>query len=213
MGDKRKNRLRQGVGINDADYNTGDCPYMRRWSAMLQRCYSESYHKRKPSYRGCYVCKEWLIFSNFKSWMEKQDWKDKQLDKDFLGDGKLYSPETCCFVSKEVNAFLTLKSKDRGIPIGVTKASKGDSYEAQFSDGSGGHASAGFFKDKLKAHREWQKYKISIIKNLLLDYENSCISKELSDIKRMLEDHLKIGKETTYKDFLDKVWRKNNGKS
>lgn len=27
---------------------------------------------------------EWNTFSNFKNWMEKQNWEDKQLDKDII---------------------------------------------------------------------------------------------------------------------------------
>lgn len=180
MGGKRKNRLRLGVGINDADYNTADCPYMRRWSAMLQRCYSESYHKRKPSYKGCYVCKEWLTFSNFKSWMEKQDWKDKQLDKDFLGDGKLYSPETCCFIPAKVNSYLAITKTDKSQTIGVTF--QNDRYVSQFSDGGGNVIYKGSFSTPLEAHREWQVSKV------ILGAELSFICKD----KRVLDKVKKV---------------------
>ena len=78
-----------GVGINDADYtikptienNRSKCMYYEKWIKMLQRCYSKSYQEKHPSYKGCSVCEEWLTFSNFKAWMETQDWKGKSLDK------------------------------------------------------------------------------------------------------------------------------------
>ena len=86
-------KLIHGVGINDADYvvekketishvngkrkqkTTWICPFYRAWKCMLTRCYSATYQERKPTYRGCSVSEEWLTFSNFKSWMEKQDFQ------------------------------------------------------------------------------------------------------------------------------------------
>ena len=58
-----------GVGVNDANYATSGkrmCPFYRRWINMLERCYSEKFQEKNPTYRGCSVCEEWLTFSNFK---------------------------------------------------------------------------------------------------------------------------------------------------
>lgn len=71
---------------------------------MLQRCFSEGLHKKHPSYLGCKICNEWLVFSNFKAWMETQDWEGKELDKDIYGQ-ELYSPDTCLMVRPDVNKF------------------------------------------------------------------------------------------------------------
>ena len=59
-----------GVGINDmprgwARRNKWNYNLYLKWHAMIQRCYSEAYHKKQPSYIGCTVCERWLIFSNF----------------------------------------------------------------------------------------------------------------------------------------------------
>jgi len=66
-------KLAYGVGRNDADYKTAvngeRCPYYRRWSSMLNRCYSASYQNMFPTYIGCTVCKDWLTFSHFRAWM------------------------------------------------------------------------------------------------------------------------------------------------
>ncbi len=68
---------------------------------MLQRCYSESYLNKRPSYRGCSVCEEWKTFSNFMAWMKNKNMENLELEKDILVPGnKLYSPETCVFVSR-----------------------------------------------------------------------------------------------------------------
>lgn len=108
-----------GVGINDANYfvvvrledgSKHTCKYYSTWCDMLARCYREKYQKLFPSYKDCYVCNEWLMFSNFKSWMEQQDWFGNVLDKDLLLEGnKCYSPETCIFVPPKVNGFLVIK--------------------------------------------------------------------------------------------------------
>ncbi len=101
-----------GVGINDADYLTypvidGErvmCPIYRTWVNMIQRCHSHKCQSKHPTYKGCTTCKEWRLFSNFRAWMLTQDWQGKQLDKDILVKGnKIYSAETCCFVTQEEN--------------------------------------------------------------------------------------------------------------
>ena len=89
-----------GVGINDADYVIDKrinaslpgerrsqkvlwaCPYYSRWKDVLSRCYAAYHLLKRPNYFDCTVCEEWLLFSNFKKWMEQQDWEGKQLDKD-----------------------------------------------------------------------------------------------------------------------------------
>lgn len=79
MRSRKTTRLLCGVGINDADYDvtlhdaeTGkkiiwSCPYWEKWRSMIKRCYSKNYSIRNPTYKGCSVCKEWHLFSNFKS--------------------------------------------------------------------------------------------------------------------------------------------------
>ena len=54
--------------------------------------------------------------------MKLQDWEGKHLDKDFLGDGSIYSPSTCCFVDQWLNSLFIDCSASRGpYPKGVTK--------------------------------------------------------------------------------------------
>jgi len=133
-----------GVGINDSDYitnytdkygNSKTCPYYSRWCSMLNRCYSSNYHIRNPTYIGCTVSKEWLTFSNFKKWMETQDYIGKDLDKDILIEGnKVYSKDTCCFVSSDINSLLVDNKAARGkYPVGVCLHKPSDKYRAQIS--------------------------------------------------------------------------------
>ena len=127
---KDKRKPLYGVGINDSDYITSRtdkygkrkmCPYYRRWHSMITRCYSSKFHIKRLTYIGCTVSKEWLTFSTFKKWMETQDHEDKHLDKDILIEGnKVYSKDTCCFVSSDINMLLVDRAVSRGkYPIGV----------------------------------------------------------------------------------------------
>ena len=112
-----------GKGINNASYLTGTvqggrrrkCPYYTKWSSMLQPCYDDKFKEMSPTYIGATVCEEWLTFSNFKAWMEKQEWEGLELDKDIIKPGnKQYSPDACCLVPQSLNALLTDHRAARG---------------------------------------------------------------------------------------------------
>lgn len=161
-----KRKTVHGVGINDSWYMThykeNDklfiCALYTKWVSMLNRCYSETYKKDKPSYKDCSVCVEWLTFSNFNAWMIKQDWQDKELDKDIIFTGnKVYSPETCLFVSHEVNNLLTNTKISKGeLPTGVRKIS--NKYKSQLS-GNGKQEYLGLFKTPEEASEVYKKAK------------------------------------------------------
>lgn len=182
-------KLFLGVGINDADYvvqikeTVGyvdgkqkrkiiwTCPFYQKWASMLSRCYSPRVQKLQPSYGGVTVCDEWLTFSNFKAWMEKQDWEGKVLDKDLIGDSQLYSEDTCLFISNRVNSF-----------IGENMVGEFPGTSVKFNDGrvncvvsqicgADGKLHLGVFPSQLQAHRAWQKEKINQAK-ILVDTEN-----------------------------------------
>lgn len=134
----RKRKLLYGVGLLDTEEFVVEsvvvvgkdgskrqkriwtCPYYTKWANMLKRCYSKKAQKIQATYKGCIVCEDWLMFSNFKAWMEKQDWEGKELDKDILGNGKVYSPDTCVFVSSVVNTFMIERLSKKELPIGVS---------------------------------------------------------------------------------------------
>ena len=117
-----------GVGINDVCLptrvgNVRDRAY-QHWKSLIERCYSDKYHSRQSSYIDCEVCDEWKYFSNFKKWFEKNYVDGYQLDKDILVKGnKIYSPNTCCFVPKDINAafqFARINANN-----GITESKKG----------------------------------------------------------------------------------------
>ena len=140
---------------------------------MLNRCYGIKYQERQPTYNGCVVCDEWLTFSNFKAWMEKQGWKGKQLDKDLLKPGnKVYSPDTCIFVTKEVNVMLNDVSAIRGnYPKGVTKKDNGR-YCAE-TNKHGKHYHIGYFNSIIEAETAYKVEKSNHIFSVAMDQKDN----------------------------------------
>lgn len=155
-----------GIGKNDADYKVTGCPYYLRWKTMIVRAYDKKYHKRRPSYEGVTVCKEWLTFSNFKRWMETQDWQGKEIDKDILVIGnKEYSPTACCFVLSHLNACFTTRDRARGdYMIGVSFENSSNKFRAQLTM-NGKHVNIGRFYTEIEAHKAYIKVKIKYIKS------------------------------------------------
>lgn len=194
-----KKRLVCGVGINDADYEVQEfmcivddnskkrqkciwiCPFYRKWTAMLVRSYSERYQEKRPNYRGCSVCQEWLTFSNFKAWMEEQDWEGKHLDKDILFPGnRVYSPDTCVFVDARVNTFLTEGNAARGeYMIGVSWSKKNKKFKALCNNGTGKQIYLGYFNEEIEAHKAWLDYKLQLAYQLAEEQTDTRIASAL----------------------------------
>lgn len=146
-----------GIGINNSDYPVSKCPFYKKWSDMLRRCYSEKFQHKQPAYKGCAVCDEWLLFSNFRDWMSCQNWKGKQLDKDLLLPGnKLYSPDRCLFVSREINNLFTGSPKGR--KTGVFQCKERGKYVA-YCNLYGKTKYLGRFLEEREAKEEYRKCK------------------------------------------------------
>ena len=175
-------KLIYGVGINDANYLTlklktieelrvggknkqkqvWKCPYYSKWKGMLRRCYSKKVHVKQPTYKDCTVCDIWLTFSNFKDWMIKQDWTGMELDKDLLLEGnRVYSPETCVFVSKIVNGFIKDTGCARGeYLIGCNWYEHRKKFKSQCNDPfNKKQVYLGYFYSEIEAHLAWKKQK------------------------------------------------------
>ena len=108
------------------------------WMNMFHRCYRGDRSTRLLSYVDCEVDEFFHSFGNFEKWVKDQKGFDQEgwhLDKDILVKGnRVYSPETCCFVPKEINLLFTKRSGRRGgYPIGVSRRNKGGGYQVQLS--------------------------------------------------------------------------------
>jgi hypothetical protein len=145
----------QGHGINDADYPyrlqsliegkykiVWQCPIHSTWKDLMRRCFSEKLKEKCPCYKDVTVCEDWLLFSNFKAWVDSHeslydvDGKLMQVDKDLKVVGnKHYSPENCLFISRKVNNFLLTGGKvSKCGSRGVSYHSKREVYQVFCSD-------------------------------------------------------------------------------
>lgn len=191
-----------GVGINDADYitqkmetigyvngkrkqkTTWICPFYHTWVNMLKRCYYVKTQESQPTYAGCSVSEEWHTFSVFKNWMEKQDWQDNQLDKDLLFEGnKIYSAETCVFVTRMVNMFTNDNMAVRGKwLIGVTWHKPKERFKSQCRNPfTKKKEHLGYFTCEQEAHEAWLKRKLELAHELAAIQEDPRVAKALID--------------------------------
>lgn len=177
----RKRKIIYGVGINDANYVTQPtvngklliCHFYKTWRTMLARCYSSKYHKTHPTYIGCAVCSAWLVFSKFKEWMIRQDFKDKQLDKDILIHGnKIYSPSTCIFVRSNINNLLIYSESNKGqYSTGVYFNRQAKKFQAACRN-RGKIKFLGRFNTEQEAHQAYLKYKKQVIIEVALEQDD-----------------------------------------
>lgn len=187
---QKKHKLVLGMGINDAGYavvpRDGNkrlkCPYYERWQGILARAYSPTILKWNKTYEGVSVCDEWLTFSNFRAWMIEQDWEGKQLDKDLLVKGnKVYSPETCVFISERLNTFIQdAYDSEKGFSVGVSLFRNGK-YRARIRDGGEGEH-LGYYTTYEEARAVYDKRKLEIARELIEQESNLLVKEVLESI-------------------------------
>lgn len=97
--------------------------------AMIDRCYNTS-NKGYKTYgaKGVIVCDEWKNNpQSFFDWAAIGYREGLQLDKDIIGNGLLYSPLTCCWITHKENQSKTARShkvKYNGEEINLSKLSE-----------------------------------------------------------------------------------------
>jgi hypothetical protein len=104
--------LRSKFVVGRSLHGLHEHPLYQVWVNVIQRCENEN----APNYigygaKGVKICSEWRSdFMVFYKWAIDNGYKRGgrlRLDKDIKSDvkpGKLYSPETCCFVTAKVNS-------------------------------------------------------------------------------------------------------------
>lgn len=180
-----------GLGVNDlsrpSHVNRRPIKSYKVWHNMLNRCYSPTYQARQPTYVGCSVVNEWLYFSNFDRWYTEHYFEGAQLDKDLLFPGnKMYGPDTCVFVSAELNHLFVDRAAVRGAcPLGVHKHRKVFAAHIQILKIS---VHLGHYATPLEAHRAWQLAKIKRIENFHTDNPRIRAALDLR-VKQLRDDH------------------------
>ena len=179
-----------GMGsLGEGEFVVRDCkgrilPEYQAWSGMMGRCYSEAKLKVDPSYRGCTVHPDWHNFQNFAKWYTEQEnyGKGYDLDKDILVKGnKLYSPETCCLVPKEVNAGVKFRTG-----FGITTRPEG-TFQVRVNV-FGKRISLGNFKDKELAKQAYLNHKIEYRKLIAEKYKSEIGARVYLALKNIDEE-------------------------
>lgn len=165
----RNKRLVCGVGINDFYRKKTDRSY-NVWQHLIKRCYSKNI---KRPYKGCTVCDEWKLYSNFKKFYDDNCKNDSfHLDKDILVQGnKIYSPNTCLFVPEEINDSIKSEwSDNKSLPLGVAMTRYGK-YRARCIINKGKKQThLGVFDTEKEAFSIYKEYKLSRIKEMAERY-------------------------------------------
>ena len=139
------------------------------WQNMVERCYSDTCKKKRPTY------KDWKVSENFKSFEYFYEWCHKQigfgnegwhLDKDLLNKGnKVYSESTCVFIPNEINLLLTKRTTSRGENlIGVHWSKRDKAFVAMVCKNKGKQEYLGLFNTEIEAFNAYKHAKESFIK-------------------------------------------------
>lgn len=142
------------------------------WTRMLDRCYRKY---KNFGYKNCNVSGEFKVFSLFDAWCKTQKGfyiEGFELDKDLLGDGHLYSEDTCCFLPKAINALITKKTVTKGeFPTGVSFYKRLGIYKADCMY-KGKKKHLGYFNDPSEAFQVYKNFKESYVKEVAMEWED-----------------------------------------
>lgn len=140
MATKKENRYipqHYGIGYIGDVKSKGNTNAYNMWSGIFKRCYDLEYQNRQPTYKNCEICVEWHDFSNFEIWYNNNYYtvndESMQLDKDILVKGnKIYSPNTCIIVPKNINNLFAFRKLNKKHLLGI-KITRNKKYEARLS--------------------------------------------------------------------------------
>lgn len=143
------------------------------WRDMLRRCYADESKKKRPTYIGCSVYKEWHNAQNFFKWFKENYYEIRNeqmcLDKDILIKGnKIYSPDTCVFVPQFINKLFITSNKNRGsCVIGVTYNKQNKKFASRCYN-----THLGYYKNEIDAFNAYKNFKENRIKQIADEYKN-----------------------------------------
>ena len=166
-----------GIGVVGTKYpsrvngvQTKECAL---WYSMLERCYSDGFKNKRPTYEGCGVSDKFKSYEYFYEWCNEQIGFDNDsngnpfhLDKDLLVKGnKLYSESTCVFIPREINQLLIKCTASRGEHlIGVYWSKTANAFVARVSRNKGCSEHLGLFNTELEAFNAYKIAKEAFVK-------------------------------------------------
>lgn len=141
----------------------------RTWQNMLRRAYCPKYHAVKPTYADCAVSEEWLEYQEFAKWFEAHEYSNHgyELDKDLsLPDNKIYAPDRCVFVPRQLNSLLLDCGAARGdLPQGLTFRKEMNKYHVRLSV-NGIRKHLGYFDTEPEAYQVYRIAKEANVKRM-----------------------------------------------
>ena len=170
-----------GVGILGTKYPTMVNGVITKeyilWNHMLERCYSNTYQKKHPTYIGCEASENFKSFEYFYEWCHRQVGFGNEgwhLDKDLLTKGdKVYSENTCVFLPQEINKVLTKREVSRGNHlIGVCWCNTKKAFVARVSKNKGKQEFLGRFKTEIEAFNAYKQAKEAFVKEQANKWES-----------------------------------------
>lgn len=158
------------------------------WRNMIRRCYDPRFQEKSRTYIGVTVCDDWLNYQNFKSWyfsrfeangMDSSN-NPFHIDKDYTKGNKVYSPDACILIPRELNQVIVSRKSYRGdLPIGVCKTNTGRFYYQINIDGK--RINSSLYKTSFEAFVGYKSAKEDQIKKLVCKYDD-----QLSDTTKKI---------------------------
>lgn len=163
----------------------------RKWSRILHSCYNTNVLVNVPNYINTTIDYRWRYFSAFQEWFLDNYEEGSVIEKDLLSplNNKIYSPETCVFVSGTLNGELNLHRdgyKQTGM-LGVTVTENG-TFSVRLKDENGTKLQLGTFWDIHLAHKHWQYAKADVLESKLkagvyAQYEEGIVRKIVDKLR------------------------------
>ena len=145
------------------------------WQNMLSRAYCPKYHAKQPTYVGCSVTDEWLEYQDFAEWFEAHKYSNRgyELDKDLLlPSNKIYAPDRCVFVPRQLNTLLTDSGATRGqYRQGVCFYKRDNQFVAHISI-NGKKRYLGSFETEPEAYSAYKKAKEAQVRGKALEWQD-----------------------------------------
>ena len=143
------------------------------WANMLSRCYDNNY-THPHLYKSTTVHDDWHCFQTYAEWYTEELYKTNldgsvHVDKDILGNGSIYSPQTCSLVPAVINTLLAYKGGGKFLP-GVRRSSNG-LYRVM----PGYDCSTIRFTSEKDAHLAFVQSKSQRIKDVANDYKDRLV--------------------------------------
>ena len=163
-------------------------PHHVKWQDMVKRCYSgrDCY---KAVYSDVYCSDEFLDFSKFVYWLERQtvfgSLQENDLEKDALNfdrSDRKYSADTCVLIPRELNVFFRLRDDKFQYSCNVSK------YKNKFKACGYSKTYIGLFATEQEAEHAAKRFVIDHSKVLHAKYKG-LIDERILDILYNFEKH------------------------